>query len=140
MAELLTIRDAIAGLVVESSRLLRKIIIDAPATTSSALADVQSFATAISAIQGLLLNLETAAPERVTLIDVNYLAVTLTDAVLTFSELKQLLGPPSKSNLRKAWDEHKIIRLLDRLRQDRESLSMVLNVLTWFVASEFCAC
>jgi hypothetical protein len=72
MADPLSIQNAIYGLVEapsQLSRFFRKVMIDAPATASSALIELNAFSTAITAIQGLIANLEAAAEERRSLIE-----------------------------------------------------------------------
>jgi hypothetical protein len=94
MADPLTVKDAIAGLVATAahvSKVFTKVMVDAPAIAKSAIIEVNAFSIAITAIQRLITELEAAANERSSLIELGHLLVTLTDAVLMFSDLKKAI-------------------------------------------------
>lgn len=66
---------------------------DAPRAIDSVAAEVQDFRTILSSLQQFLLNLGSASPRRVALIQLDQVIVTLTDSVLTFSELEAVVLP-----------------------------------------------
>jgi hypothetical protein len=87
-----------------------------------------------------------AAPERRALIRLDDLVMTLTEGVLTFSELERLLGLDNKladdnSNSPKEtsfkerifWVRHEtaIERLVTQLQRHKSSLTLMLSILQW---------
>jgi hypothetical protein len=141
MADPVGLKDAIAGLVktaAQVSEVFKKIVVDAPAVAASALAEVKAFSIAIGAIQKLVIDLEAAEKDRASLIELDHLVVILTDAVLTFSELKKAVDSVDmKSRLRLARRQNTILRLLDRVKQHQLAMSLILHVMQWSVCPIF---
>jgi hypothetical protein len=74
------------------------------------------------------------------MIQVDQLVATLTEAVLTFSELGALLAPLGegseiswRESVKLAWKEDKISRIMLRLDRHKSSLWLMLNIVRWYV-------
>jgi len=102
------------------------------------LSEVKAVEISLSAIQKFLLGLSSAPRQRITMIQVDQLLATLTEAVLTFSELEALVKPlatDSESSMieriRWRWKEDDLSRIMIRLERHKSSLSLMLNIVQW---------
>jgi len=136
MADPLSIQNAISGLVTavaQISKGFKKIMVDAPEVASSAVMELDTFSNVINAVQELVANLETVATDRKSLIELDHFITIITDAVLTFSELRNMVDKfPTRSRLRLARDRSSILRLVGRVRQHQSLMSMMLNIIQWY--------
>ena len=92
----------------------------------------------------LVLSIGSVSRDRLSLIRVDSLVATLTEAVLTFRELEGLVnrfGMYPRITLSKRmtfiWKEDTIARIITRLERQKSSLSLILNIIQWFVHSSF---
>lgn len=115
---------------------------DAPRVFASVVAEVNDMRTVLSSLQQFLLNLASVLPGRTALIQLDELIVTLTDAVLNYSELEALLPslgvtsgsqPSKKSRLRWVMKQTTIQGSLEKLQRNKSSLSLILNILQWYI-------
>jgi hypothetical protein len=113
---------------------------DAPQFIDQILSEVNDLKTSRSAMHRLLGRLGSARRGRIALIRIDQLVVTLTEAVLTFSDLETKIAPfaissnPSLVGRAKlAWNDDDIMRVVDRLQWYKPSLSLMLNILQWCV-------
>jgi hypothetical protein len=113
---------------------------DAPRVLVALACEVQEVQAALSSLQSLLANLSSAPPHRAALIQLDQLIVTLTEAVLTFSELETTIAPfsvaqgaklPLKSRLKWTRAESNCTKLVERLQRHKASISLMLNILQW---------
>jgi hypothetical protein len=142
MSDPLSITAAVLALVtaaVQVSKILHTISSkakDAPKMADSALREVKQFSTAIHAVDKLIQNVEAAQEGRISLIEVDTVVVTLTDAVLTFSEFQRILqelGDLSDFKAKLKWGrtEGTIDKLTAKIRGHTSSLSLMLNIIQW---------
>lgn len=122
---------------------------DAPRVFTTITTEVNSLRIVLSSLQQFLVNLTSASPHRVALIQLDQLIVTLTDSVLTFSELETLITPLDvppgcqfllKDRLKWLMKESAILGISEKLQKHMSSLSLMLNILQWYAANlwQFC--
>jgi hypothetical protein len=113
---------------------------DAPRVLVSLASEVQQVRAALSSLQTLLADLSSTQSHRTALIQIDQLIVTLTDSVLTFSELETAIAPfvapegakvPLRARLRWLWAEDSCNKIVDRLQRQKTTISLILNVLQW---------
>ena len=114
----------------------------APALANGVLQEVSDIRVCLTQLQSFLLGTRVGARSRTALIMVEQVVVTLTSCVLTFSELEEALEPlkdrtPEQIGSRFAWmwKEHTLGRLCLRLNSNRQSLNLMLTILTWYVSN-----
>jgi Fungal N-terminal domain of STAND proteins len=112
---------------------------DVPRLIDHVLSEVKEVEIFLSAIQKFLLGIASAPRRRIALIQLDQLIVTLTEAVLTFSELEALVTPlaaksktSSMERLKWAWKEDAVSNIMQRLQRHKSSLSLMLNIVQWF--------
>jgi hypothetical protein len=129
---------AAAGQVTSVLSTVKSSIKDAPRSMDHAISEVKAVEISLSAIQKFLLGLSSAPRQRITMIQVDQLLATLTEAVLTFSDLEALVKPlatDSESSMieriRWCWKEDDVSRIMIRLERHQSSLSLMLNIVQW---------
>ena len=146
----LSIATSIIGITtaaIQASRLL-KAFVDGPgeASTSarSVLREVSGIYACLQQLQGFLLGREEAARSRRSLIMIEQIVVIFTDCVSTFSELEQTLESIQTvehmrvlDRLKWSMKENAISKLLIRLQSAKASMSLMLNILTWYISNSF---
>jgi hypothetical protein len=112
---------------------------DAPKVAERALREVQDFSAIIFSIKGIIENLKAARKDRLSLIEVEPLVVTLTDAGITFSEFNAVLDGFNRYNtvaFKKKSSSGRanraLQRLAERVSRHEVSLSLMLNVIQWY--------
>ena len=127
-----------AGKVVSVLLAVKKSIIDAPRSMDQMLSQIKELEISLSAVQNFLLGVNSAPTGRISMIRVDQLVATLTEAVRTFSELDTLVmstakdnGTPIKRRLRYVWKEDTVTSIMLRLERDKSSLSLMLNITQW---------
>ena len=117
-------------------------IYDAPNLADTILQEVSDISACLAQLQAFLLGTRIGARSRMALIMVEQVVVTLTAAVMTFSELEEILESlqdltASRITTRIAWmrKEPALARLRLRLNSSRQSLNLMLTTLTWCVLS-----
>jgi hypothetical protein len=136
---------AAAGQVTSVLSTVKSSIKDAPRSMDHAISEVKAVEISLSAIQKFLLGLSSAPRQRITMIQVDQLLATLTEAVLTFSDLEALVKPlatDSESSMieriRWCWKEDDVSRIMIRLERHKSSLSLMLNIVQWYVCTFRC--
>ena len=109
----------------------------APKLAQTVLADINGLSTVLSHLQTYLLGYTTPSKSRASLILVEQVIVTLTECVITFSELEDVLGTSKDmgvlDRIKWAMKESKISDIQRRLQSDKSSLTLMLTILQWFV-------
>ncbi|KAF4634125.1 hypothetical protein G7Y89_g3974 [Cudoniella acicularis] len=126
---------AAAGQVASILSNVRSSIKEAPRSIDRILPQVNELQSCFSAIHNLLIGIETAPTRRISMIQVDHLRATLTEAVLTFSELEELLTPRVPGSdismlerIKWAWNEDTVSSIVGRLERHKSSLSLMLNI------------
>jgi hypothetical protein len=113
---------------------------DAPRVLIALACEVKEVQAALSSLQNLLSDLTSAPTHRTALIQLDQLIVTLTEAILTFSELETTIAPfslpqgaklPLKSRLKWTRAESSCVKFVERLQRHKASISLMLNILQW---------
>src|SRR5215471_2728207 len=114
---------------------------ETPRLAHSTLSEVNGFHLALESLHKLLLGIPGVPKHRTALIRLDQLTATLTDAVLIFPELEALITPltvPADSDLTKRtrvkliWEGDASSRIIQRLHQQKFSLSLMLNIIQWY--------
>jgi hypothetical protein len=113
---------------------------DAPSVILGIACEVEEFRAALSALQILLANLESTHTPRAALIQIDQLIATLTDSVLTFSELETAIAPfvtlrgakvPRRARIRWVRAEDSCNKIVERLQRHKATISLMLNIFQW---------
>ncbi|KAL2205613.1 hypothetical protein CC79DRAFT_1371416 [Sarocladium strictum] len=144
MADPLSIASAIVGILSAAGQVIKILgpyvsaAKDTPMTASTVRSEVINFRILLSALQGLLNNLDAATGARTSLVAIDDLVLVLTDGVLIFSELEASVssldatgtGRPSLS-LRIQWvrKEKELSAIVNRLQSFKGSVLLLLNIL-----------
>lgn len=144
----LSVTASIVGILAaagELSELLRSIIStakDAPQVVAALVCEINEVQAALLSLQTLLTDLSSAPPRRAALIQLDHLIVTLTESVLTFSELEAIITPlavskgqkfPLRTRLKWTRIEGNCSKMVERLQRHKASISLMLNILQWYV-------
>jgi hypothetical protein len=142
----LSIVASVAGLLMAAGTLtstlstIRSTVSNARLSIDQIASEVNDVRTSLSAVQKFLLGLSSAPRRRVALIQLDQLLATLTDAVLTFSELEDLVSPFATGSdlsiterVKWAWKEEKVLPILQRLQRHKSSFSVMLNIVQWYI-------
>lgn len=140
----LSVMASVVGLLAAAgqvSSILSKVkssIQDVPRSMEHVISEVKTFETSLSAIQIFIHELSLAQRQRIAMIQVDQLLATLTEAVLTFSELEALVRPfemdsgkVMKERIRWYWKEDDIFRIMTRLERYKSSFTLMLNIVQW---------
>jgi hypothetical protein len=112
----------------------------APRSVQLALDALKDMGVALSSIQRLFSNLLVLRPRRKAMVELEHLAIIITQAVKTFSDLDSLLAPAFCSmppiataweRLQWAWKEDSVSRVLQQLERHKSSLSLMLSIIQW---------
>jgi hypothetical protein len=127
-----------AGKVVVLLLAVKRSISEAPQLMDQMLAQVKELEISFSAVQSCLLGIWSAPKTRISMIRVEQIIATLTEAVLTFSELEALItsiseddGMPLKTRLMFHWKQDIVASIMVRLERHKSSLSLMLNIVQW---------
>lgn len=147
MADPLSIASAIVGILSAAGQVIKILgpyvsaARDTPMTAATVRSEVINFRILLSALQGLLDNLDVATGARTSLVAIDDLVLVLTDGVLIFSELEASVsslnatgtGRPSLS-LRMQWvrREKELSAIVNRLQSFKSSVLLLLNILQWY--------
>lgn len=128
-----------AGTVPSTLNNIRSSASNAKQSIDQVASEVNDLRTCLSALQMFLLGLTSAPRRRIGLIQLNQLVATLTEAVLTFSELEALVLPFENMHLRATdlvrwlWKEDSVSPILQRLQRHKSSLFLMLNIVQWYL-------
>jgi hypothetical protein len=136
--------DSVVGLIGAAGKVgsvllaVKKSLVDAPRLMDQMLSQVKELKISLSAVQSFLDGASSVPRERISLIRVEQLRATLTEAVLTFSELETLVtsiakdnGLPITARLMYVWKEDAVTSIMLRLERHKSSLSLMLNIVQW---------
>ncbi len=112
---------------------------NAPASVTAILTEIEHIEIVFRALQRFIDHAKTVTRYRAALIQIEDVAVMLTQTVLVFSELQTLLAPLStngqRSGIRRRFDwsrqEPGVNRLVNQLQRHKTSLSILLQVIQW---------
>jgi hypothetical protein len=117
---------------------------EAPQLVNHVLSEVKEVEISLSAIHKFLQGITSAPRRRIALIQLDQLIATLTDAVLTFSELEALVTPLEMRSKISTIERLKwvskgdaISNIMQRLQRHKSSLSLMLNIVQWLVCINF---
>lgn len=149
----LSVTASIVGILAAAgkiSELLHTVISsakEAPQVVTALVFEIKDVQAAFSSLQGLLADISSAPPRRAALIQVDRLIVTLTETVLTFSELEAFVAPlvvpqgqkfSIKTRLKWTRVEAGCEKLVGKLQRHKASVSLMLNILQWYVIHADC--
>jgi len=133
---------AAAGKLSETLGSVTSTVTNAPQTIAALTCEINEIQAALSSLQVLLADLSSAQPHRAALIQLDQLIATLTEAVLTFSELETIISPlaspspekfPLRTRLKWAYNEGTCLKIVEKLQRHKSSISLMLNILQWYV-------
>ena len=111
---------------------------NAPDSAQELISEVNSVTAVLTHLQKYLLNSAGTARSRASLILVDQVVVTLSECVITFSKLEELLGTSRDDNewkildrMKWALEESSTSSILRRLERNKTSLTLMLTVLQW---------
>ncbi|KAN0117584.1 hypothetical protein V8E51_003561 [Hyaloscypha variabilis] len=136
----LSVTASIVGLILSVAQvtsgvsIIQCVLSDA-ARIDQLLSQITEIETCLSTIQKFLDNIRLASRERMVFIKVEHLVATLTQAVLTFSELEALVkktvaGPRNALILRINWTrrQNRLANIMLRLESHKSALSLMLSI------------
>jgi hypothetical protein len=142
----LSIMCSVVGLIAAARKVssvlsaIRPSLKDAPQLVSHVLSEVKEVEISLSALHKLLQGITSAPRRRISMIQLDQLIATLTEAVLTFSELEALITPlatqskvATMERLNWVWKEDAVSNVMERLQRHKSSLSLMLNIVQWLV-------
>jgi hypothetical protein len=97
---------------------------------------------ALISVEKLILDVSSVPRKRKALVEVEHLVITLTESVITFSDLEALVSPfvtdsvidtSAWKRLKWAWKEEKVSLSIQRLESHKSSIIMMLSILQWHV-------
>jgi len=140
----LSVAASVAGLLGAAGKVgsillaVKQSIIDVPRTMDQMISQVEEFEICLSAAQSFILGVSAAPRSRISMIRVEQLVATLTEAVRTFAELDTVVasiakhnGMPLKKRLTYIWQEGTVTSIVHRLERDKSSLALMLNIIQW---------
>jgi hypothetical protein len=114
---------------------------EVPQLVGDVLSEVNDVRISLSALHKFLLGMASVPRRRIALIQLDQLVATLTESVLTFSELEDLLAPfvassgiPIMNRAKWIRREEAISRIMQRLQRHKSSLSLMLNIVQWCIS------
>lgn len=129
---------SIAGLLLAGGKVsgLLQSIADAPSISQIVCVEIQHFVVVLAQLQPFIMGSSSADQSRRSMMEVQRIQVILASCMLTFSELQAAidsLGQRSTLRGRMGWvlAESSITELVQRLRDHKGSLTLILTVLTW---------
>lgn len=142
----LTISVSVVGLLGAAGKIasvLTKVIgatKDAPVFAHSILQEVSDISATLGQLQAFLSGTRAGSRSRMAMLMMEQITVTLTNCVMTFSELEELLAPlekepPETIRNRIIWASKQttLAETLQRLQSSKLSMTLMLTTLTWYV-------
>ena len=143
----LSVTASVVGLLAAAGKIafvlstIRSSLSHAPQSVDQLLSLVRELKICFSSVHNFLIGLSLAPKRRINMIQVEDLVITLTESVLTFSELEALVSPYGGvsgmtilERLKFSWDEDGISSIMQRLDRHKSSLSLMLNIIQWYVS------
>lgn len=137
MADPLSIAASIAGLLAAAGKVYTVVsgfihsTANAPQSTAATLEAVGEIKIALASVQSIIDSLHYLSASRKGLIQLEHLAIIITNAVLTLSKLESLVCQKDgfRYRLRWFWNEKRVLSLLPRLESQKTSLKLIVSVL-----------
>ena len=111
---------------------------EAPKLASTVLQEVSDISACLSQLQNFLMGTEAASISHANLLMVEQIIVALSNCVLVFSELEEIVeslkpSVPMKLGILSQWilKEQNIRALFTRLQSSKVSLNLMMTTLTW---------
>lgn len=134
----LSVAASVTGLLLAGAKIaaLLRTLVDAPSVIEMVGVEINHFVVVLAQLQQLMMGSSSADPSRTSMIEVQQVQLILTACVVTFSELQSVidnLGQRSSLRARVRWvfAESSIRELVQRVRDHKNSLTLLLTVLTW---------
>lgn len=144
MADPLSITAGVVGLLSAAGQVgsvflkIKSGLSNAPSSIQHILSQVRELEICFAAVHQFIIGATTASPGRLSMIGVDQLVATLTESVLTFSELEDIVTPfgiCSEASIRQrvkwAWKEDDASRIMRQFDRHKASLSLMLNIVQW---------
>jgi hypothetical protein len=133
-----------AGQIVALLLVVKRSLSQAPLFMDQVFSQVRELEYLLSAVQSFLLGISSAPRRRISMIRLDQLLATLSEAVLTFSELEALVESitkdkgrlPYMSRLMSLWKEEDVTSIMLRLERHKSSLSLMLNIAQWYAFTD----
>lgn len=129
---------SVAGLLLAGAKMaaLLQTFVDAPSIVETITMEVHHFVAVLAQLHPFVMGSSSADQSRTSMIEVQQIQIILTGCVLNFSQLQlsiNSLGQPSTLRARMRWvlAESSIKELVQRLRDHKSSLALILTILTW---------
>lgn len=137
----LSVAASVVGLLMAGGKIatLLQRLINKPSIAQTVGVEIDHFVVVLTRLRPFVLGASSADQSRTSMIEVQQIQIILTGCVLTVSELQaavERLSQPTggvgiRSRVRWALAEPTITDLVQRLRDHKCSLTLVLTVLTW---------
>lgn len=138
----LSVAASIAGLATAGAQIISLLqgFIDAPTIAQTVGVEINHFIVVLAQLQPFVFGSLSADQSRTSMIEVQQIQIVLTGCVITFSELQAAvngLGEGStgkigiRGRLKWVMAESTITQYVQRLRDHKCSLTLILTVLTW---------
>jgi len=147
MADLLSITAGVVGLLSAAGQVgsvllkIKSSMHNAPNSIQHILSQVRELEICFAAVHQFIIGATPASPGRLSMIGVDQLVATLTESVLTFSELEDIITPfaiGSETSIRMRvkwmWKEDDASRIMRQLDRHKVSLSLMLNIVQWYIS------
>ena len=131
---------AVAGVAITLRSIVTNVK-DAPREVHALLAEVDELQVAVAALNDFIQGANKLPKHRTSLISFEQLVATLTEAVLTMSEIEVLLKPFKVTNLsrnmllrnklRMIFKQGSIVTIIQRLQRNKASLNLMFNIVQW---------
>jgi len=143
MADPLSIAASIAGLAAAAGKIYSVLsafvsdVADAPNSAQRALHVVDGVAVTLSMVQSLIGDISSLPSHRKAMIRLDHIIVTLSNCVLTLSELEAVVcklddvRSSYRQRLRWVQNQQKVDGLLQHLEAQKTSLMLMVTVLQW---------
>lgn len=134
----LSVAASVTGLLLAGAKIavLIRTLVDAPSVVQAVGLEIHHFVVVLAQLQPFVMGSSSADHTRTSMIEVQQIQIILTGCVLTFSDLQTAidsLGQRSTLRARVRWAlaESSIKELVQRLRDHKSSLTLILTILTW---------
>lgn len=139
----LSIAASVTGLIMAGAQITSLVqrLQDAPALASAVETEISHFVVVLSQLQPFLTGAShpPTLPSRSSLIEVQQIQIILSGSVITLSELQTAVAALShgagigiRDRVRWMLAESAIAQLVQRVRDHKSSLTLILTLLTWY--------
>ena len=142
--EPLSVAGSIVGLLSAGAQLvsmfynLASAIKDAPHYANAAVSELEAITMILTQLQEYINGTAQASVQRLSLIHVEHVTATLTECVMTYSQLNALLRTLHADRNLKAWDramwllkKDDVDVLVGRLQNHKSTLGLMLQIIQW---------